>query len=558
MKTWTIFALSLCVGLAGLSGCARPIEAIETSKSQLNFELSTLPETFEVWNGNAQAGELTIAIRPNRNWIVIDEPSSRQVVSAPPQPLDKKIITVSINRSILGNGTHTGVIRLQSPGIVTKEVPVSVTVTDSNPQTGLKIENVVTNYGPPNLVGFTFGLRDGNDTPIVAEPVQIQVTARENDVAVQDTSSVQLRRAAARQLRAFLVLDYTQSIQNISGAIAGMESAVLDTFLPALNEDAQVGVYEFHVESSAPRKIADFTVDRVFLREAITGIQDDIGGFVGGSRMYEALDMAAREFDAAANPNEERYIILFSDGRDFSSLPTFNQNSVVSLATQRNIRIYTVGVGNDPALSALTNLATRTGGRYFPSQRVQDLRTAFERIVAELESQYILRWGTVRSATFLPSFELSVNGLGATYVAQQSFNPLVNGGNTLRGVLELTPSSSDTQSTVFLRAHYVPRQITRLRLLVDAELPFTVSKVPATSDGLVESWILNVTNGPDGAKWVNIQSTGGALPFATFGALLRFEFQGVLENPALPFEDIAVDNDIYANGQFFVIEGYDD
>jgi len=551
-----------CIAVLGASlfaGCSRPIDAIDISESALNFERSTSPRFLEIWNKNPDAGPVTIAVRPTANWIVVDQ---RDIVSTPPAsnagPFDKQVITVTINRSILSNGRHTGAIRLQSPGVVTKEIPVSVEVTGSTPQGGLKIENVVANYGPPNLLSFTFGLRDQDDAPIVAEPVQIQVTAREANVAVADTSSVQLRRAAARQLRVFLVLDYSQSIQNIPNAIADMQTAVLNTFLPTLNQDAQVGVYEFHVESSAPSLVSNFTVDRNFVRQRINALQGEIGGFVGGSRMFEALYMAASEFDATPNPTEERYIILFSDGFDLSSPPTFNLNSVLQRANQRNIRIFTIGLGNNVNLSPLQNLATQTGGRYFPSQSVQNLQSAFQRIVAELESQYTLRWGTVRSTQFLPSFDITVNGLSATHVAQQSFNPLVHGGNLLRGVLSINASSNATQTTAFLRAQYVPRQINRFRIFVRASTPFTVSKVPTTSDGLVESWNLSTTpDAANGGVWINVQSTGPALPFATFGPLLRFTFNGIVEDEAFPFDQIFVDNAVYANNQFFVVEGYD-
>jgi len=46
------------------------------------------------------------------------------------------------------------------------------------------------------------------------------------------------------------------------------------------------------------------------------------------------------------------------------------------------------------------------------------------------------------------------------------------------------------------------------------------------------------------------------LPFATFGPLLRFDFDGIVPDETPLFDQVYVDPSVYANGQSFRVVGY--
>ena len=109
--------------------------------------------------------------------------------------------------------------------------------------TDLVLGGVAANYAPPYLVDFTFSLHDKDGNPILNNPVDFLVTCVENGVAISpDESPYYFARASSKQLKCFLVMDYTASMASLSNgdtngngvsdAIDNMEAAVKDVFLP--------------------------------------------------------------------------------------------------------------------------------------------------------------------------------------------------------------------------------------------------------------------------------------------------------------------------------------
>ena len=160
-------------------------------------------------------------------------------------------------------------------------------LTISNAQvTGLAIANVMTNYSSPYLLNFQFALRDNSDPALgnamVADPRLFSVTAFEDGVPVSPTeTSVILQGVdqgvAAKVLKAYLVLDFSESIASLSNGDTnnnGISDAV-DTEVSAAQEivnqqpaTAQFGVYEFHRDDAAPQQVQSLTTDKTLLNNA--------------------------------------------------------------------------------------------------------------------------------------------------------------------------------------------------------------------------------------------------------------------------------------------------
>ncbi|MBP8130443.1 MAG: VWA domain-containing protein [Candidatus Hydrogenedentes bacterium] len=556
-----LFALAAMTGFV-LSGCREPKEAIILSKSVLDFGRDNLPIKMRVWNANPDVGTLTIRITPSDPWISV---SPREITSTAPAaadgPFDEKLIEVRVDRTQLSAGSYTGEIRFSSRGIVEKTASVLVTQDqDGVPPGKLNfLSEPVPAYGAPYLVDFSFSLVDEKGDPIVAEPAQFQVSAKEDAKPVEAETEVHLKRSAARQLKMFLVLDYSLSMQTTTGAITAMEQAAQDILLPALNADALVGVYEFHRDDLEPAQVVDLTTDRDLVSDGIDSIQTEfVQGFSSGSRLWDAVIAAADHLGTIPNAaQEERIIVIFSDGSDTSSVNTLDD--AIDVVMEADAHVYAIGFGSDVDESNLLFITLSTGGEVLPSSTTTELADRFQDLVDKLGARYVLRWATLKrsSAVFQPSFTLNLAGGAISHIEPELYRPSDYRGNELEGVLRLVPSENREYTTVFLRADYVPRQISRIRMYVRAQTPFTPSIVGAADDGLAGDWTLTAMQDSErGGVWITIQTVAGTLPFATFGPLLRFDFDGIVPDETPLFDQVYVDPSVYANGQSFRVVGY--
>jgi len=549
----------LAAALLPVAGCFRPIEALSTSNTVLDFELNTRPLFIDVWNNNPDAGTLEISVGSNRSWILFDV---TEVVSEPPTsasgPFDKQSVRVTIDRNQLGRGEFEGRIDFTARGVVTRSIDVLVESDRDNNGVPLNIINPKVSYSAPYLLDFNFALRDANGNAVVAEPAQFSLSAQEGDSAVTFETGLQLQRGASRQLLVELLLDYSLTLQAVPGAIAAMENAAKNVFLPALSDDALVGVTEFHVDDRDAERVAEFTTDRDFLRAQIDRIQNDfVGGFAGFARIYDSIIQTVANFDGVDAEKEDRYIVLFTDGNDTSSVSSLN--AAVAAANARGIRIYTVAVGQNINEPTLIDIATRTGGVYIAANTPSQLAESFQRVVNDLEAQYTVRWasGQRGTAEFTPRFTIGLNNASTSFTSPDRFRPSRFEGDVRAGKLFLVQSDNTLKTTVFLRAQYVPRQITQLVLDVSSPHNFVASLVETGQNGLIGNWTITTRNLKQRSIRITMTSPDGQpIPFASLGPLLRFDFPVLLAPEDDIFTDIAVDNAVYSQGQTFEIDGF--
>lgn len=555
--------LLMAIGILAVGCPPEPIDAIDFSNATLDFERSELPRFLEVWNNNPAVERLTLTATPSHSWIVLNV---RSLASNAPVlatgPFNKQTLQVTIDRSRLSAGQHTGSIVFSAPGIVSRSVQVQVTQDTSGTRGNLNVVNPVVRYSDPYLIDFSFSLQDSDGHGIVRDPALFRVLAREGSQAIPNETDVYLQRGAPRPLKVAIVLDYTESMQVASGAIAAMEDAAKNILLPALNEDALVSVSEFHRDDADATLVAPFTVDRAYIRDRIDAVQGEIvRGFYSASRMLDAVLDAAGTFEAGQEEHESRYILVFTDGDDTSS--TADTNAVVDLATALGIRVYAIDFGSDAISADLEELTERTDGALFSAETVVDLDDAFQQIVQDLDGQYTVRWASVaRSSTpFLPGFTLTLGDESTSYTASTNFVPARHAGNgPLEGKLRFVSSDSETSTTVYLRADYVPRLINRFKIYLASPAGFTVEAVDGASGGLLGDWTLTSTEDLLGnGITLDFESAGTPMPFGAFGPMLRITFDTLLPEEQPLFDTVYVDNTIYegGGGQRFVVDGYD-
>lgn len=475
------------------------------------------------------------------------------------------------------------------------------------PLTALAIANVTTNYSSPYLLDFQFSLGDNEDPTlshgVVVDPRLLSVTALENDVPVSPSeTAVTLHRGSAKVFKAYLVLDFTQSIASLANGdtnndgISDAVDAELSGARLFVNEqpaDAQVGVYEFHREDLSPQQVASLTTDKSLLDAAIAGIWTNyVRDFPAGSRCWDALTAAIGGL-GATNRDEQHYVVFVSDGRDESSTNTVN--SVMTAATNKNIQVYCVGFGAELNAAPLQQITEQTSGRYYPAANASALAGALAQIGKDLNGQYVLRWATLKrsSTPFMPSFQVTYQGLTAlsptnpwyvdldnpiidpdTTPPTTNYNNVTNyiispyapnlyAGDPTVGSLRLVTDADVHPSGVTLRATYVPRYIRQLRLHYRANWPATTSLQSTNLGEMLYGWSLTETNDGAGRNWTllsspNPQSLATSIPFAAFGKLLTFTFRDQVDASNV-FSSFDVDNTIYTNSgnQSFVLENRD-
>ena len=480
---------------------------------------------------------------------------------------------------------------------------------------GLAITDVSSVYSKPYLLDFTFSLRDDPNAvnnsslgnAVVRPPEQLSVVCLEGDVANEtttpignETAFIVNRAINVKQLKTFLVLDYSFSMFTTPGAIDAMQASVEGL----INEEpasAKFGVFEFSADYVAPKLVTGFTSDKVLLTQDIQGIQTNfVNGDYAGTRFYDALAAALTNF-TSTNLNEEHYLIVMSDGYDDSSVLTTNKTSptlpdvIVNLAKNNSVKIYCVGFGPNPNTNVLQYLTSGTQGHYYGATTPASLATQFALLLKDLNSQYLLRWATLKRAAipFQPMFTVSVGGASAPYntnwifitntIVDTNMSPPVTNiisvptslagapfydptqfsNNVQVGALTLAADSDTNISSVTLRAFYVPRFVREIKVHYNANYPCTASLLSTGPGDILSGWSLTQTNDATGGQWLTLASPAltnvlTSLPYGIMGDLVNFQFHyQAVPNPQQAFNLFTVDNTIYSNlppsGQSFTL-----
>ncbi len=563
MKTrWYCLTALLCG--VWLTSCDFRQEAIGLSNWTIDFSRNDTPFPLYVWNLNPYISDLTVELEPTEDWILLSRTKLTSKAPEDPQkgPFDKQVVFVRVDRYQLDKGEHKGKIKITSKGVKTKTVDVRVLMDYDGRLDPLNAIDVAVTFSKPYLIDFVFGLRDAKNRPVVADPALFLVEGLEDDEPVRPESGIQLRRAKSRQLKVDLVMDYSAPMQDLFGAIPAMEDLVINTLLPALGPETQVGITEFHRDDQPPARIADFTMDQPFIRERIRAIQSDmVGGWYSGSRLYDAIVFSSQQFDKDSALQESRYAIVFTAGVDTSS--RYYLDEAVDAASDKGIRLLTIGFGPEANLPVLLDLASRTEGEYYAATDVETLPTAINEIINNLNGQYILRWATLQrrdESSFIPSFSIRLGNGRVIYESKKKFSVRSYKGDVLQAKLQLSNASSAASTAAVLRANYIPRFLQRMRFYVYSRFPFQTSLVQTADDGLIGDWQLSIQEDAGTAGyWIDVRSASGrSIPFAAFGPLLRFDFSGPLPKDQPLFEEFAADNSIYGQGTSVDVAGFDE
>jgi len=171
-------------------------------------------------------------------------------------------------------------------------------------------------------------------------------------------------------------------VMDRSGSMAGeylsqAKTAAMD-FIDNLGLGDRVALVTFH---SDIQLASDFVQDKETLRPIIASITA-----VKNTALYDAILFALAGIKD--QPSARKTVIALTDGRDTHSRATIGE--CLEKVKEAGIPVFMIGLGGKLNEEILQNIATESGGSYFPAPQPQDLLEIYRRISRQLENQYVL------------------------------------------------------------------------------------------------------------------------------------------------------------------------
>jgi hypothetical protein len=526
----------------------------------LDFGRTDNVRQLTVYNDGPAGTLLEFTLRSNRPDLISFNPSSgesRGSQTSIPGVISERDpvnITVTIDRSALQSALEGATIFIEADGLDPVEVPVTVE------RAPLTLEGAINRTRPPFILRFIFTIRNefgrtvDTTDPNVLEQLQTAFSIEENSIPLDlDETSVFVSPATGLRSNVAFVFDFSGSMYNAgagNGAVINTVRSAAREFINDLPEAYRLALLEFHDRQQANRLINGFTTNRASSINALDNFSLLIGEH-GASELYDALieacerlanqDLNVLPFDDA----DLRAVVFVSDGRDTSSFATLDD--VISTAEDLRVRLYPIGFGNNVNAAPLIQMASATGGHYYPAPNSAALRSILENeagagpgapgeLIRDLERQVVLTYITLFQEggnTYLITADLDGNRGSFQRDAVVAIN-----GDVRAGQITLASGGINAgQATVFIRTEYTPRAVTQLRFRILTNQTFSVELDP---DGPISDWVL-INEG--GGVFLAITNEANPLQYGMFGNLLRVNFTGLT---GAPFNmGFRVDNRVY-------------
>jgi hypothetical protein len=257
------------------------------------------------------------------------------------------------------------------------------------------LHTAVTDQGVDNgmLVRSYFSLRDASGEPILKSDLKLK-----NEGSIEFLGGGRAARAVIAEpdapIKIVLLLDASGSMRpNIEVAKAAALKA-----LDSAPERAQIFVYQFTVldVNTAIGTPERFSSNRDLWRSEVNAWKSVSGA---GTCLYNATFQAVQLLAEAAQPEERRAVILFTDGVDEQSgggrcSERGAENAIIS-AKEHHVPIYTIGLCASQSCSSidesvLARMARETDGAKVVGV-VDQIEARFQRIMDILDSQWMAK-----------------------------------------------------------------------------------------------------------------------------------------------------------------------
>lgn len=514
---------------------------IGLSTDVLEFGRNTNQLQFSVFNAGSAGSTLNFNLSSDRPDLILVSPSTGVSTGVGPATdlsnFDLVPITVTVNRSALEGASDGGTISVSAPGLQPAQVAVSV---EAAP---LTFEGPINRTRRPYILRFVFLLRDGTgeaidttDPEVFAELQDAFTILEDGEPLETDETNSFLAGPEGLRYNVLLMLDMTGSMYNAppgQGALIEQSKQSAKAFISNLPDSWRLALMEYHERQQTQRLIHGFSTDQQSLTDALDAFRIPPAEH-GASELYDALMDAIQRLaneDATALPFDDadvRALIFISDGRDTSSLTTSQE--VIEFARENRVRLYPISFGPNPDEAILVEMATDTGGHFYPAPSAIGLVNLLEqdeslpagnpgRILTELQRQLVLTYITLfQDGTHNYLIRANYRGLEGSF---EEDAVLAVDGDVRAGQLALTSSGimANGRAELYVRADYVPRNVSQLRVRFFTDLPYSVEPV-----GLLADWTL-VDEG--GGVFTILTTEDEFLQYGAFGPLLKLTFNNV-------------------------------
>ena len=179
--------------------------------------------------------------------------------------------------------------------------------------------------------------------------------------------------SSSNDLEMMLLIDCSGSMgpQGANNDPENIRLEVSKKLVEKIGENDRVSVISFGEEATL---LTDFTSDKDIVYKAI----DSVGNTDIETNINLALNTGFSIYDSSAKEDAIRYMILLTDGGSTDTVSGYEEK-----ALERNIVIFTVGLGTNLDENLLTSIATSTGGKYYHATKAEDLYEVYDTIEEE-------------------------------------------------------------------------------------------------------------------------------------------------------------------------------
>ena len=207
------------------------------------------------------------------------------------------------------------------------------------------------------------------------DPLEPQTTLEVPDPEIME-ATIRLWHANKKRSRITLVFDVSGSMK-MDGKINSARLGALE-LLNKLGEGDSLSLMAFNHTILGNTAPVPLKTDRKRLEQQISSLFAD-----GGTSLYDAVGTAfeTQMASAASNPDQITAIVVLTDGADSHSKTNLNSllEAIRSDEETRNIRVFTIGYGNDAQKDVLEKIAAATQAKYYKGTN-ENIREVFRDI----------------------------------------------------------------------------------------------------------------------------------------------------------------------------------
>ena len=229
-------------------------------------------------------------------------------------------------------------------------------------------------------VKLTVSVTDNNGKPLDNLAKQDFIVLE--DGKEQNIIDVKTVKSAKSQLSILLILDISSSM---TGSPLNSLKESAKEFINLLPSDWEIGLIVFN---STVTKLSDFTSNKDSLYAKIDSLY--------ASTRTALFDAIMAGIELSENEPNIGAIIVFTDGVENESRKYKNKNDFLPNVTSLNFPIYSIGyIGGDGIdKETLTDIATRSNGKYYFSPSLDEIKDIYNLIPNILESQYEITYSS--------------------------------------------------------------------------------------------------------------------------------------------------------------------